>query len=210
MIKKNWKLLIITSVIILLPILVGLILWSRLPEQVPIHWNAAGEVDGWSGKAMAVFGLPLFFLALHWITLLVTSADPKKKNHSEKILSLIFWLIPILNLIISTVTYCTAMGKSIRMEILVPLLLGVSLVAIGNYLPKCQQNYTIGIKIPWTLNSEENWNRTHRLAGFVWVMGGIIMILSAFWVGIWITIAVSAMMVLIPVIYSYALHRKGI
>ena len=102
------------------------------------------------------------------------------------------------------------MGKSIRMEILVPLLLGVSLVAIGNYLPKCQQNYTIGIKIPWTLNSEENWNRTHRLAGFVWVMGGIIMILSAFWVGIWITIAVSAMMALIPVIYSYALHRKGI
>ena len=210
MIKKNWKLLIITSVIILLPILVGLILWSRLPEQVPIHWNAAGEIDGWSGRAMAVFGMPLFFLALHWITLLVTSADPKKKNHSEKILSLIFWLIPILNLIISTVTYCTAMGKSIRMEILVPLLLGVSLVAIGNYLPKCQQNYTIGIKIPWTLNSEENWNRTHRLAGFVWVMGGIIMILSAFWVGIWITIAVSAMMVLTPVIYSYALHRKGI
>ena len=210
MIKKNWKLLIITSVIILLPILVGLILWSRLPEQVPIHWNANGEVDGWSGRAMAVFGMPLFFLVLHWITLLVTSADPKKKNHSEKILSLIFWLIPILNLIISTVTYCTAMGKSIRMEILVPLLLGVSLVAIGNYLPKCQQNYTIGIKIPWTLNSEENWNRTHRLAGFVWVMGGIIMILSAFWVGIWITIAVSAMMALIPVIYSYALHRKGI
>ena len=210
MIKKNWKLLIITSVIILLPILVGLILWSRLPEQVPIHWNATGEIDGWSGKALAVFGMPLFFLAIHWITLLVTSADPKKKNHSEKILSLIFWLIPILNLIISTVTYCTAMGKSIRMEILVPLLLGVSLVAIGNYLPKCQQNYTIGIKIPWTLNSEENWNRTHRLAGFVWVMGGIIMILSAFWVGIWITIAVSAMMALIPVIYSYALHRKGI
>jgi uncharacterized membrane protein len=210
MIKKNWKLLIITSVIILLPILVGLILWSRLPEQVPIHWNATGEIDGWSRKAMAVFGMPLFFLAIHWITLLVTSADPKKKNHSEKILSLIFWLIPILNLIISTVTYCTAMGKSIRMEILVPLLLGVSLVAIGNYLPKCQQNYTIGIKIPWTLSSEENWNRTHRLAGFVWVMGGIIMILSAFWVGIWITIAVSAMMALIPVIYSYALHRKGI
>ena len=210
MIKKNCKLLIITSVIILLPILVGLILWSRLPEQVPIHWNAAGEIDGWSGKAMAVFGMPLFFLALHWITILVTAADPKKKNHSEKILSLIFWLIPILNLIISTVTYCTAMGKSIRMEILVPLLLGVSLVAIGNYLPKCQQNYTIGIKIPWTLNSEENWNRTHRLAGFVWVMGGIIMILSVFLVGFWITIAVSATMVLIPVIYSYVLHRKGI
>ena len=210
MIKKRLKLLIITSVVILLPILAGILLWNQLPEQLPIHWNAAGEVDDWSGKPMAVFGLPLLMLVVHWVCVFATLADPKKKNHSEKVLALVFWLIPLLTLVLSAVTYCSAMGTEVQVTVAVNILMGLMFVAIGNYLPKCKQNYTIGYKIPWTLDSEENWNKTHRLAGFLWVIGGIIMILTGFWGRFWLTVSVSAMMALIPVIYSYALHRTGI
>ncbi|MBQ2383093.1 MAG: DUF1648 domain-containing protein, partial [Oscillospiraceae bacterium] len=76
MIKKNWKLLVVTSVVIALPILIGVILWDRLPARMPIHWNATGEVDGWSSKPFAVFGLPGILLALHWLCVLGTAADP--------------------------------------------------------------------------------------------------------------------------------------
>ena len=93
MIKKRLKLLIITSVVILLPILAGILLWNQLPEQLPIHWNAAGEVDGWSSKPAAVFGLPLLMLVVQWVCVFATLADPKKKNHSEKVLALVFWLV---------------------------------------------------------------------------------------------------------------------
>ena len=81
---------------------------------------------------------------------------------------------------------------------------------MGNYLPKCQQNYTIGIKIPWTLNSEENWNRTHRFAGRLWVVCGLALMLTGFFGGFWIFFAVVLLMVLAPLAYSYALHRKGV
>ena len=210
MIKKHLKLIIITSVVLLLPILAGILLWNQLPDRLPTHWNAAGEVDGWSSKPMAVFGLPLLMLGAQLICVLATLADPKKKNHSEKVLGLVFWLVPLLSLVLTAVTYCAAMGTEVQVTVAVNILMGLTFVAIGNYLPKCKQNYTIGIKIPWTLDSEENWNKTHRVAGFLWVVGGIIMILTGFWGGFWLTVSVSAIMALLPIIYSYVLYRKGI
>lgn len=210
MIKKNWKLLLITSIILLLPVLAGVILWNQLPEQMPTHWNASGQVDGWSSKPFAVFALPLILLAAQWLCLLGAQADPKKENHPEKVLHLVIWIIPILSVVLHAVTYAAALGKEVRMEMIMPVVVGLVLAIIGNYLPKCKQNYTIGIKIPWTLNSEENWNRTHRFAGRLWLVCGLIIMLTGFIGGAWIFFGVVIVMVFVPVVYSYLLHRKGI
>lgn len=210
MIKKNLKVLIITSVVILLPILAGVILWNQLPEQMPTHWNAAGEVDGWSGKAFVVFGLPLILLAAQWLCMLGTAADPKKNNHPKKVLHLVLWIIPVLSVVLHAVTYATALGYAVPMEVVMPVLIGLVFTIIGNYMPKCKQNYTIGIKIPWTLNSEENWNRTHRFAGYLWTACGLAIMLIGFFGGFWIFMIVTLLMVFAPIIYSYMLYRKGV
>ena len=210
MIKKNWKVLLITSVVILLPILAGLILWNKLPEQIPSHWNAAGEVDGWCSKLFAVFGMPLILLAFQWLCVLGTGADPKKQNHPQKIVHLVLWIIPVLSAVLHTIVYMVALGQAVRMEVVMPVLIGLVLAIIGNYLPKCKQNYTIGIKIPWTLNSEENWNRTHRFAGRLWLIGGILIMLTGFVGGGWILLPIMLLMILAPMIYSYVLHSKGV
>ena len=209
MIKKNLKLLIITSIVILLPILAGIIFWNQLPDPMPSHWNAAGEIDGWSSKPFAVFGLPFILVAAQWLCLLGTAADPKKQNHQEKILHLVLWIIPVLSVVMHTFVYLIALGYGLRMEVMMPVFVGVVFVIIGNYMPKCKQNYTIGIKIPWTLNNEENWNKTHRLAGFVWVICGVAIILTGFLGSFWIFLPITLLMVLAPIIYSYVLHRKG-
>ena len=210
MIKKNLKVLIVTSIVILLPIVAGVILWNQLPEQMPIHWNAAGEVDGWSSKAFGVFGLPLIMLVFQWICALGTGADPKKANHSDKVVQLVLRMIPVISTVLLTVTYLAALGMEVRIEVIAPILVGLVLTIVGNYLPKCKQNYTIGIKIPWTLNNEENWNKTHRFAGWLWTICGILIILSGFFGGFWVFLPIVLLMVLGPVIYSYILHRKGI
>ena len=202
--------LLITSLAILLPVFAGIVLWNQLPEQIPSHWNMQGEIDGYSSKTFSVIGLPLILLAIHWFTVCVTLADPKKQNHSEKILHLVFWIVPALSIILSAVTYSTAMGKGVRMESFVSVLLGLLFVAIGNYLPKCKQNYTIGLKLPWTLHSEENWNRTHRLAGWLWVIGGLLIISAGFFNLMWRTVSAPLLMASVPTIYSYRLYLKGI
>ena len=210
MIKKNWKVLTLTTIVMLLPALAGLILWNQLPEKMPTHWNAAGEVDGWSSKAFAVFGLPLIMVAAQWLCMLGTAADPKRKNHPEKVLHLVLWIIPVLSVVLHAVTYATALGHSVPIEVVMPILIGLIFTIIGNYMPKCKQNYTIGIKIPWTLDNEENWNKTHRFAGFLWTICGLLIMLTGFFGGFWVFLPITLLMVLAPIIYSYILHRKGL
>lgn len=210
MIKKNLKVLIITSIVVLLPMLAGVSLWDKLPDRIPLHWNTSGEVDSWGSKAFAVFAVPVIMLAIHWACSLITLADPKKKNHSQKMIQFTFWIVPAISAVISAITYFTALGSEIQIELVVYASLGAIFTVIGNYLPKCSQNYTIGFKIPWTLHSEENWNKTHRLAGWIWVFGGIATIALSF-LGIHkIILAIALVMALAPIIYSYILHKKGI
>ena len=208
MIKKNLKLLIITSIVALLPMLAGVILWSSLPAELPIHWNVNGEVDGTCSKAFAVFAVPIIMVALQWLTVVVVSSDPKRQNQSEKMKAVAFWCVPVLTNVIAAIMYATAFGKDVAVLMIVSVSLGLLTVIIGNYFPKCKQNYTVGIKLPWTLSSEENWNKTHRLAGWLWVACGIIISVFGCLGLVWIVIPVSFVMVLVPVIYSYVIYRK--
>ena len=212
MIKENKKKLILTSVVTLLPILIGLLLWNKLPEQVPTHWNAAGEVDGWSSRAFAVFGLPCVLFAIHWICLLVTSADPKKQNIQGKPLNIVFWICPGVSLLVAALTYGTALGAEFKVDKILPIVMGILFVTLGIYLPKCKQNYTVGIKLPWTLNDEENWNKTHKLAGKVWLVGGVAFFFLIFVPASFMTIAVlliALVITTIPVVYSYLLYSQA-
>ncbi len=208
MIKKNLPMMILTSIIILLPIAVGLILWNQLPEQVATHWNIEGVPDGYSSKAMAVFLFPFILLAVHWLCVAVTGADPKNKDIQGKVLTLTLWICPMLSLLLGTITYVQALGHTVDINVFLPLFLGALFVFIGNYLPKCKQNYTIGIKTPWALNDEENWNKTHRFAGIIWVVGGALIMALSFLGSHWIVLIALAPMALAPVIYSYVLYRK--
>lgn len=208
MLKRNKGMLIVTSLVLLLPMVVGLLLWSKLPEQVPIHWNTAGEIDGWGSRAMVVFGLPLFMLAIHWACALASCTDPKHKEFSSKVIHLVLWLTPAISLVCHTFVYAAAMGYELAVEIIMPLLLGVLFMAIGNLLPKCKRNYTVGIKLPWTLNDEENWNQTHRFAGKLWVGGGVLIAATAIFGSFWVFIAVTLIMAFVPIVYSYILYRK--
>jgi len=208
MIKKNKGTLILTSIVLLIPILIGLILWNQLPEQIPSHWGIDGEVDGWSSKAFAVFGFPCLLLVLHWICVLASSADPKAKDYHPKMLHLVLWICPVIGLVVNALVYATALGYQLNVEIIMPLLVGLMFLIVGNLLPKCRQSYTMGIKLPWTLHNEENWNKTHRFGGKLWVIGGVFTMATAFLGSFWLLLGILAVMVAVPTIYSYLYYRN--
>lgn len=208
MIKKNMRILAITTVVILMPMLAGIILWDKLPEQVPVHWDASWQPDNWVSKPMAVVGMPLVLAAIQWFAVIFTSMDPKNRNHTRKVLNIVFWITPAVSILGNASIYAQALNKDVNMETLVPIFLGLMFVYIGNYLPKCKQNYTIGIKTPWALDDEENWNKTHRLAGRLWVMGGFCVIITSFLGSVFSVLAVALIMCIIPYAYSYMLYRK--
>ncbi|MBQ7938024.1 MAG: SdpI family protein [Oscillospiraceae bacterium] len=207
--KINKKLLVITTIVILLPIAVGLIFWDQLPETMATHWGTENEPNGWTSKAFTVFGIPAVIAALHVICLAVTYADPKRSNIGKKAIGIVYWILPVTALMVMGATYAYALGMSVNIGMICCLLMGVIFIALGNYLPKARLNYTFGYKIPWTLNSEENWNRTHRLAGWLMVICGFIFIINAFILSEWVLLACFIAAV-VPIIYSYVLYKKGI
>lgn len=208
--KKNKGVLILTSIIILLPVLIGLILWNRLPERMATHWNMSGAADGYSGKAFAVFGLPLILLFVQLFCAAVTAADPKENDIGDKIFRLVLWICPAASLYGALLIYGTALAFEIDAEKLSLVFVGLLFVITGNYLPKCRKNYTVGIKLPWTLDDEENWNRTHRFAAWVWIIGGVLMIADAFLGvgGLWGVLTLCVIMALLPTGYSFAYYLK--
>lgn len=208
MFKQYKKTLILTTLVLLIPVIVGLLLWNQLPDPMPSHWNIDGEVDGWSSRAFMVFGIPALMLALQWVCLLACTADPKYKNYNPKMLKLALWICPAIGLVLCCMVYPQALGHSVPVETIMPLLVGALFIVVGNWLPKCQQTYTMGIKLPWTFASEENWNATHRFGGKVWVIGGIVTMLTAFFGNFWILMIILAAMVILPTVYSYLYYRN--
>ena len=212
MLKANRKTLIITSIVTILPVLIGIICWDRLPDVMATHFGMDNEANGFSSKAFAVFGLPAVLLAVLWLGAFVTSHDPKRQNISPKMFSLVLWIAPVVSLVVAATVYTINLGYELNVTFFAELFLGLMFIIIGNYLPKARQNYTIGIKIPWTLANEENWNRTHRLAGYLWMISGILLIMicltrlvPAQW-----SVGIFLILVLVPCVYSYWLHvNKG-
>ena len=198
MIKNNkWK-AILSSLVILLPTLLGLF----GEEHVKLPHGA---------NATAVFLiLPPVLLAIHWLCLLVTARDNAQNNQSPKVLGIVFWICPIISLYAGGIIWALMLGISFNVYAILSLMMGVGFILIGNYMPKCKQNYTIGIKIPWTLNSEANWNRTHRFAGRLWVVCGLITIATGFLSNFWLFLILVFLMIIVPMVYSYILHRRGV
>ncbi|MBP3479139.1 MAG: SdpI family protein [Oscillospiraceae bacterium] len=209
MLKKNKTMIIITTLVALLPILVGLLLWDQLPEQIPSHWGIDGEVDSWSSKSFAVFFLPLMVAGIHLVCVFASSLDPKHHAYEGKMLQLVLWICPVLSLVISSLVYTYALGYDfLDVPFIMCLLVGIMFIIVGNYLPKCRQSYTMGIKLPWTLDDEGNWNATHRFGGWVWVICGVAMLATAFLGNFWVLLGVLLVAVILPTVYSYLYYRK--
>ena len=208
MMKRNKGTLIVTILVILLPMVMGLLLWNKLPEQMPMHWNMEGEVDGWGSKAMLVVFLPLFMVGIQLICALTMLCSSETKGIKGNLLQLSLWICPCVSLLIYTLVYAKILGYDFAVGTIVSLALGLIFVVIGNLLPKCRRNHFIGIKLIWTLKSDENWNKTHRFAGKVWVLGGVIIASTAFLGNVFQPLISTIIMVAISTVYSYAYFRK--
>ena len=207
---KN-KTVILSTLLCLAPILLGLSMYDRLPEMVPTHFNMHGVPDGWSSKPMAVFGMPLFLAALnllcHWGMKKAVKHDDRKVA-PDVLMNLVGWIVGIISVIVVPMSLFMAVGVNVPIAFVMNILLAVVFLMVGNYLPKCKMNAYIGIKLPWTYSSEENWRRTHRLGGFVWVAAGLLLLGNLVFNSELLLMLLIFGAILIPGVYSYWFYRK--
>ena len=207
--KNKWS-KILFWLFVFLPFLISAALYGRLPAQVATHFNAAGAPDGYASRMHAAFGLPAFYVGIILLVFVMMKVDPKSANinRSPQIRSVTLWGIALLFNLCQAAILLTAMNVRVNISAVVGIAVGILFVGIGNYLPKCKPNYTVGIKLPWTLASEDNWRKTHRFAGPLWIVGGIVIALGfVFRASASLIIAVVAVLCVIPGVYSYLIFR---
>ena len=207
--KIDWVLLgIITAML-----LTGAIIYPKLPEQVPMHWNAAGEIDGFGSPLAGAFGIPLLTLGIFILLLVTPSIDPRRENYAKfsGVYNLLKVFLVLFMAFLYAVTLLAAFNRQVKIGLFVKFALGLLFIFLGNYFGKIRHNYFFGIRTPWTLANETVWNKTHRLAGPLWVIAGLVSLIVAFIdhpVTFWIFMGCMMIAAIIPTVYSYLLYRR--
>lgn len=208
----NWKdaaLLLIG----LLPGIAALLVYNRLPEQLATHFNFNGQADGYMPKLSGVLLLSLIGGAVPILFKVISKIDPKRDNYAkfQRAFEAIRLIATLFFSGIGLLTILYNLGYDTMRFSFVSAGLGVLFIVMGNYMGQIRANYTLGIRTPWTLANEHVWRQTHRFAGPLWVVCGLLLVAGAFFSGKWVPVfqLISiAVMVIVPLVYSFLLYRK--
>lgn len=186
----------------LLPMLGGMMWYSDLPSRLPVHFDFYGQPDLFFNKPAALFGLPLFLFGLEWILLMLFDQDLMRENQPLVLILVILGSVPAIGAVFYLMIITANFEKEGNVASIFWLLSAFLFILIGNYLPKCKPNKYIGIRLPWTLNNREIWMKTHRLAGFSYLIGGFIILVSLSFGCFSISLFILIFATLLPVGYS--------
>lgn len=188
-------------------------IYPSLPDPMPTHWNAAGQADDYTAKAIGaplLAAIPLFIFIVFKLIPVISPRGFRTESFSN-VLNILMTASVVFGCIIGIAALRAARDSSADITTLVLVAVGFLLVIMGNFLGKVRKNFFLGIRTPWTLASDEVWAKTHRLGGWCFVVAGIFMVIMGLvkppfdisW-GIAVIVAIS----LVPVVYSYIAYRK--
>lgn len=208
---RNKKSIIISMILMLVPFILAAIFYNKLPDELPTHFSFDNSPDKFEPKFHALFFMPCIMVLLQGFMLFMLNKDPRKKYQNEKMYGVSLFIIPIISIIVALITINYGMGNKINIGQIVMIAISILIIVLGNLMPKCKRNYTMGIRNQWTLSSDYIWEKTHRFGGFAYVLAGISgLVVSIFFshfgsiAGLIIILVVTA----IPSIYSYILYEK--
>lgn len=199
--------------IVLLPFIYLAYIWNQLPEKVPMHWDINGDIDRYGDKIELLLIPFLLPFLVYVIFLVVPKIDPKKKLHKmgNKLQNLKILMTTFMSVLALFIIY-SSKNQTFTNPNYIILFIGVLYIILGNYFKTIKANYFIGIRTPWTLESETVWKETHNLGGKMWFVGGILVVLSSMVLdkqaNSTLFLIITAIITIIPVVYSYLLFRK--
>ena len=208
----------LVGLMIIAPLIYGAIIYPQLPSRIPTHFNIEGKADAWGGPSSIFIGPGIMGAVSIFVYILMSNLktfDPKKYDEANDTLYSNFAVLTVafLSALSTIIIYSSTHADEINVGKLILPLIGLSFAGLGWYMPKFKQNYFVGFKLPWTLENETNWNETHKVAGKLWIYGGLFQAVVTFILpmkfGMIAFMLAIAVMVIIPSIFSYRLFKKG-
>ncbi len=169
----KWKIFITTSILCLLPIVLGMALWNDLPDIMAIHFDINNNPDGFASKGFVVFGLPVLMVVLQAICCFINDINSHKHGERKKFERVTKWIIPVMTIVLQIATLGYGLGWSIDVRKIVAIIVGGVFLIMGNYMPKSDfvKDYDL---------DTEKARKINRFIGFEMVIMGILFIISIF------------------------------
>lgn len=203
---------IISLVAVLISVIIGFIVYPLLPEKVASHWNSAGEVNGYMSRFWGAFLMPIISAVMYFIFLIVPRVDPKRENIEKfrRDFDNFIILLFLFMLYIYGLTLWWNMGGRFEMVRYLMPAMAVLFYCIGIMVGRAKMNFSIGIRTPWTLSSEEVWRKTHLLGGKLFKACGVLVLIGAIfpYYAVWFVLVPSIAAAAWSMIYSYTEFRK--
>jgi len=203
----------ITAVtLVAISFLVAIALYPSMPDPMPSHWNAAGEIDGYMSKFWGMFLMPFVALGMLLLFLAIPHIDPLKANIAQFIeaYNLMMVLFIVYMLYVYGLTLFAGMGYQFNMTNMLLPAMGLLFIVIGFLIGKAKRNFFIGIRTPWTLTSDTVWAKTHQLGKWMFIGAGAVTIVCAFLneTAFWIMMIALLVAAFVPIVYSYILWKR--
>ncbi len=215
---KN-KIFFIVILLLLIPVIYLASIWSSLPATVPMRFTLQGEVDRYGNKNEVIVLVAMLSLVALLVFILLSNvhriapkmASAENKNRMQKISLFIVAFMVAVQCWILYITQKSELVFSLKFILIAVWLL---FAIIGNYMPNMKPNYVAGFRLPWALKNEDNWRKTHHIAGRLWFGGGllsaVLCFLLPFKFAVISSILIFSVLILWPTIYSYQLHKKTV
>lgn len=191
----------------------GFYFYAHFPDRVVTHWNFAGEPNGYSGKAMGAFLIPGLLTGMYVLFLALPFLDPKRNRYEAfaGVYQIFKTAIIAALFAVFLVTGLNNLGAPVNINTTVPIIVGILFIVLGNFMGKVKQNWFVGVRLPWTLSSENVWNKTNRFGGWSMMAMGIIFLFTPLFpksIAMFLFLGAVVLMTVGTTVYSYWLYRK--
>jgi uncharacterized membrane protein len=205
---------IIILILLCLSFITAIYFYPLMPDRMASHWNSRGEVNRYLPKFLALFLMPSISLIIFFLYLLIPKIDPLKENiekfrkYFDRFVILI--LLFLFYLYLLTIFWNLGMRFNIG-KVLAPAL-AILFYYCGVLTENTKRNWFIGIRTPWTLSSDEVWQKTHKISGRLFKITGIFTFLSLFFetYALFLIVVLVVSIGIYSVIYSYIQYRKEV
>ena len=205
--KSNLKTLILTCAVCLLPMIFGAVFYEKLPEEMPVHFNMNNEVDRYSSKEFALFGIPAIMLGMQIFCCVISYVNEDKKGKKPRFIGIVEWIIPILSVVISVITIEVPLGSDVDVRKSILLILGILYLLMGNYMPKTSYEEMKGKMHPMPKN-EKMYRKMMRMMGYTFVVFGLLLLVSIFFEAI-VSCVIILAMVTVLLVETVWVYRKN-